>query len=62
MGTPVAGGLDYREAHLLMEMVADTRQLASLDLVEVNPILDVRNSTAVLGTELALSALGLEIL
>ncbi len=62
VGTPVAGGLDYREAHLLMEMVADTRQLASLDLVEVNPILDVRNSTAVLGTELALSALGLEIL
>jgi arginase len=62
VGTPVAGGLDYREAHLLMELVADTRQLASLDLVEVNPILDVRNSTAVLGTELALSALGLEIL
>ncbi len=62
VGTPVVGGLDYREAHLLMEMVADTRQLASLDLVEVNPILDVRNSTAILGTELALSALGLEIL
>jgi arginase len=62
VGTPVVGGLDYREAHLLMEMVADTRQLASLDLVEVNPILDVRNSTAALGTELALSALGLEIL
>jgi arginase len=62
VGTPVVGGLDYREAHLLMELVADTRQLASLDLVEVNPILDVRNSTAVLGTELALSALGLGIL
>jgi arginase len=62
VGTPVVGGLDYREAHLLMEMIADTRQLAALDLVEVNPILDIRNSTAVLGTELALSALGLEIL
>jgi arginase len=62
VGTPVMGGLDYREAHMLMEMVADTRRLASLDLVEVNPILDVRNSTAALATELALSALGLEIL
>jgi arginase len=62
VGTPVRGGLAYREAHLLMELVADTGQLASLDLVEINPILDVRNSTAVLGTELALSALGLEIL
>ena len=62
VGTPVKGGLDYREAHTLMEMIADTGQLASLDLVEVNPILDVRNSTAILGTELALSALGKKIL
>ncbi len=62
VGTPVKGGLDYREAHTLMEMIADTGQLASLDLVEINPILDVRNSTAILGTELALSALGLKIL
>lgn len=62
VGTPVIGGLDYREAHLLMEMVAETHRLASLDLVEMNPILDVRNSTAILGTELVLSALGLEIL
>ncbi len=62
VGTPVKGGLDYREAHTLMEMIADSRRLASLDLVEVNPILDVRNATATLGTELALSALGLNIL
>ena len=62
VGTPVKGGLDYREAHTLMEMIADTGQLSSLDMVEVNPILDVRNSTAILGTELALSALGKKIL
>jgi arginase len=62
VGTPVKGGLDYREAHTLMEMIADTGQLSSLDLVEVNPILDVRNSTAILATELALSALGQMIL
>jgi arginase len=62
VGTPVKGGLDYREAHTLMEMVADSGQLASLDLVEVNPILDTRNSTAVLGMELAQSALGQKIL
>jgi arginase len=62
VGTPVRGGLDYREAHTLMELVAESRQLAALDLVEVNPVLDVRNSTAILATELALSALGLEIL
>jgi arginase len=62
VGTPVNGGLDYREAHTLMEFVAESRRLASLDLVEVNPVLDVRNSTAVLATELALSALGLDIL
>jgi arginase len=62
VGTPVKGGLDYREAHTLMVLFAECRQLASLDLVEVNPVLDVRNSTAVLATELALSALGLDIL
>ena len=62
VGTPVRGGLDYREAHTLMELVAESRQLAALDLVEVNPVLDVRNSTALLATELALSALGLDIL
>jgi arginase len=62
VGTPVKGGLDYREAHMVMEMLADSGTLAALDLVEVNPTLDVRNGTAELGTELALSALGMKIL
>lgn len=62
VGTPVKGGLDYREAHVVMEMVAECGRLTSLDLVEVNPTLDVRNTTAELGTELALSALGKRIL
>src|SRR6476660_3575399 len=62
VGTPVKGGLNYREAHLLMEMIADSGRLTSLDVVEVNPTLDVRNATAQLGTELALSALGKKIL
>ncbi len=62
VGTPVKGGLDYREAHMLMELVADSGLLTSLDMVEVNPILDVRNSTAELGMELVLSALGKNIL
>ena len=62
VGTPVNGGFNYREAHLIMELVADSGRLLSLDIVEVNPTLDVRNATAALGTELALSALGLTIL
>ena len=62
VGTPVKGGLDYREAHLVMEIVADSGRLTSLDMVEVNPTLDVRNATAQLGTEHALSALGMKIL
>lgn len=62
VGTPVKGGLDYREAHMVMEMIADSGRLTALDLVEINPILDVQNQTAVLGTELALSALGMNIL
>ena len=62
VGTPVKGGLNYREAHLLMEIVADSNLLRAIDLVEVNPTLDVRNATAQLGTELALSALGMKIL
>jgi arginase len=56
------GGLDYREAHMLMEIVADSGLLTALDFVEVNPTLDVRNMTAQLGVELALSALGEKIL
>ena len=62
VGTAVKGGLDYREAHALMELVADSRRLVALDLVEVNPTLDIRNTTAELATELALSALGKGIL
>jgi arginase len=62
VGTPVKGGFNYREAHMLMEMVADSGLLRALDLVEVNPILDDRNMTAILGTELAASALGQRIL
>jgi arginase len=62
VGTPVKGGLDYREAHMVMEIVADSGLLTSLDLVEVNPTLDMQNTTAQLGTELASSALGMKIL
>jgi arginase len=62
VGTPVKGGLDYREAHMVMEIVADSGLLRTLDMVEVNPILDVQNATAILGTELVLSALGMKII
>jgi arginase len=62
VGTPVRGGLDYREAHMVMEIVADSQQVVALDLVEVNPTLDLRNTTAEFGVELALSALGKRIL
>jgi arginase len=62
VGTPVKGGLDYREAHMVMEIVADSGLLTSLDMVEANPTLDLRNTTAELGTELVLSALGMKIL
>ncbi len=62
VGTPVKGGLSYREAHVVMEMAAESGKMTSFDLVEVNPTLDIRNTTAELGTELALSALGKSIL
>jgi arginase len=62
VGTSVKGGLDYREAHTLMEIVDDSGLLLALDVVEINPILDTQNATAILGTELALSALGMKIL
>jgi arginase len=62
VGTPVKGGLDYRESHMIMELVADSQRLVALDLVEVNPTLDIRNTTAEFATELALSALGKSIL
>jgi arginase len=62
VGTPVKGGLDYREAHMVMEMIADADKLVALDLVEVNPVLDAQNATAILAAELAASALGMKIL
>jgi len=61
VGTPKRGGLNYREAHLSMELVADTGQLIGIDMVEVNPIVDHKNSTAELGSELILSAMGKRI-
>jgi arginase len=62
VGTPVRGGLDYREAHMVMEMVADSGRLMSLDLVEVNPILDIQNQTAILAAGLIASATGKRII
>ncbi|MFQ5896546.1 MAG: arginase [Nitrospinota bacterium] len=62
VGTPVPGGLSFREAHLAAELVADDGRMLSLDLVEVNPILDERNRTAELAVSLALSLLGTRIL
>jgi len=58
VGTPVPGGLTYRESQLLMEMVADCGCMNSLEMLEVNPILDSKNKTAYLATELIISALG----
>ncbi|WP_101297361.1 arginase [Halegenticoccus soli] len=62
VGTPVRGGVTYREAHSAMETVAESGAMRSLELVEVNPILDEHNETAALATELAASALGKTIL
>jgi len=62
VGTPVRGGATYREAHLVMEMIADANRMLSLEIVEINPVIDVANRTAVLAVELALSALGKKIL
>jgi arginase len=62
VGTPVRGGITYREAHLAMEMIADSKKMAALELVEINPIMDVLNKTAILSVELAASALGKKIL
>ena len=58
VGTPVRGGLSYREAHLAMELIAESELLDSFEIVEVNPILDRENETARLAVELAASALG----
>jgi arginase len=62
VGTPVKGGVDYREGHLALELVSDTDGMIAMDLVEANPILDERNRTGVLGMELILSAFGKTIL
>lgn len=62
VGTPVRGGVTYREAHLALEMIADSRSLASFELVEINPVVDLHNKTAILGVELTLSGLGKKIL
>ena len=62
VGTPVRGGLSYREAHLALELVAEAGVLSSLEVVEVNPILDRENQTARLAVELVASALGARIL
>lgn len=62
VGTPVQGGLSYREAHLLAEILSECGKVRSLDVVEVNPILDERNKTAILAVELITSMLGKQIL
>jgi arginase len=62
VGTPVRGGLRYREAHLALELIAEANVLTSLDVVEVNPVLDVANETGKLAVELIASALGARIL
>ncbi len=62
VGTPVRGGVTYREAHLAMEMIADSKAMVSMELVEINPVIDLHNKTATLGVELALSGVGKKIL
>ena len=62
VGTPVRGGVTYREAHLAMEMLSDSEAMVSLEVVEINPVIDEHNRTALLGVELALSGLGKKIL
>jgi arginase len=62
VATPVRGGASYREAHLAMEMIADTKKMVSFEITEINPILDVQNKTAHFGMELILSAFGKQIL
>jgi len=62
VGTPVRGGITYREAHLAMETLADTNRMLSLEVVEVNPVIDEANRTAILAVELVMSAMGKGIL
>jgi arginase len=61
VGTPVRGGVTYREAHLALEILCDSGNMLSLEVVEVNPVLDDRNRTAELAVELIASALGKKI-
>ena len=62
VGTPVRGGITYREAHLAMEMIADSEAMVAMEVVEINPVIDEHNKTATLGVELVLSGLGKKIL
>jgi arginase len=62
VGTPVEGGITYREAHLAMEMLGDTGRMTSLEVVEVNPVIDDANRTAILAVQLVMSAMGKRIL
>jgi arginase len=62
VGTPVRGGFSYREAHLAMEILCDSRRMVSMEVVEVNPVLDDANRTALLAVELVMSAMGKRIL
>src|SRR5271165_1403051 len=62
VGTPVRGGVTYREAHLALEMIADSEAMVSLEVVEINPVIDLHNQTALLGVEMVLSGLGKKIL
>ena len=62
VGTPVRGGITYREAHLAMELICDSGRMVSMEVVEVNPVIDEVNRTADLAVEMILSALGKKIL
>jgi arginase len=62
VGTAVNGGITFREAHLAMEMIADSKKMLSLEMVEINPIIDIANKTAILAVGLVTSALGKKIL
>ena len=62
VGTPVRGGMTYREAHLVMETIGDSGLMTSMEIVEVNPVIDEVNRTALLGVELVMSAMGKRIL
>lgn len=62
VGTPVKGGLSYREAHLMMEIIADTKKVSSMDIVEINPMLDTYNKTAGIAVDLAVSLFGKSII